>query len=485
VANPVLKQGSSGEDVSRLQKAINDSGYQPPLVVDGKFGPKTALAVRWYQGQQGITVDGIVGSQTWDRIDGTSTVPDTTTGTTTGTTVKTSGAKDSYTGGDDRFHGLGGAPEVWYNSDDGSSYVVYFVPGFDPPIPMMWKINKPEDLAGFFGTGQEIIYDRVFTDSEMTSLGALEYDYDESQGIATEIDITEGDPFEGMTEIWAREAKTRPYLLDPEVAALIASSALEGRVPSKAELQDTWYYQHHSQEQIDWIVKEAADPIGAAAEKDANRRYVKQSMIAAGINNPDARVVEYLADNFTTRLWSETMLKDQINALADPYYDAAIDDGLQSLIDGTDGGIEIDRTSDKEEWVRETARKWLGPVYGVLSDQQVKDIAGRLRNDPNYQEEWVAGLKSQRVTLFPGYTDIDASYDEIAQPWRAVYFDIMGEEADETTTVFQNAIQQNDLYTAKKDIRMHGLTSGNAKVAGDFSTDAFRLFKGNTRGLIE
>jgi hypothetical protein len=482
VANPVLKQGSSGDDVVRLQKAINDSGYQPPLVVDGKFGPKTSLAVRWYQGQNGLTVDGIAGSQTWGSIEGTEpTVADEVDSDTTA--VKTGGAKDSYTGGDDRFHGLGGAPEIWHNSDTGESYVVYFVPGQDPPIAMTWVVSKDEDLAAFFGDGQEIIYDRVLTDAELTSIGGLEYDT--NQGIATEIDITAGDPFEGLVEKWEREAKTRPYLLDPEVAAMIAAAALEGSVPSRAELQGTYYFQHHSQDQIDWIIKEAADPVGAAAEKDANRRYVKQAMISAGIYEPDSRLVAYIADRFTTAMWSETMMKDQINALADPYYDAEIDEGLQGLIDNPDDPLGIDLTTDKEEWVRETIRKWLGPVYGVLSEQQVKDIAGRLRNDPNYQEEWIASLKSQRQTLFPGYTDIDASYDEIAQPWRSVWYDVMGQDADETSTVFQNAVQVNDLGQAKKDIRMYGLDTGNNKVVGDFSTDAFRLFKGNTRGLIQ
>ena len=481
MANPVLKQGSSGDDVKRLQQAINAAGMQPPLVVDGKFGPKTAAAVRWYQGQNGLTVDGIVGSQTWGSIDGTATTATDDDGTTT--TVKTDGAKESYTDGDDRFHGLGGKPEVWYNSDTGESYVVYFVPGFDPPIPMIWTVKKDEDLAGFFGEGQEIIYDRVLTDSELTSVGGVEYDPD--QGIATEIDITEGDPFEGMVEIWAREAKTRPYLLDPEVSAMIASSALEGRVPSKAELQSTYYFQHNSQAQIDWIIKEASDPVGAKAEMDANRRYIKQKMIAAGIYEPEDGLINYLADRFTTAFWSETMLNDQINALADPYYDATIDEGLQSFIDDPDAPISIDYTTDKEEWVRETARKWLGPTYGQLSEDQIKDIAGRLRNDPNYQEEWVAGLKSQRQALFPAYTDVDASYDEIAQPWRSVWFDVMGEDPDETNTAFQNAVQNNDLYGAKRDIRMYGLESGNEQVASDFSNDAFRTFGSGTKGLIQ
>lgn len=473
---PALKQGAKGDDVKELQEKLNAAGMQPPLVVDGVYGPKTAEAVKWYQEKNGLTVDGVAGSEVWGSLDGTTSgVPG----------AKTVGTKDSYTGGDDRFHGLGGAPEIWYNSTTGDSYVVYFVPGFDPPVPMIWKVTKEEDLQAFFGKDQEIIYDRVLTDAEITSVGAHEHEFNPHQGVATEIDITEGDPFEGLVDKWAREAETRPYLLDPEVAALIAASALEGSVPSRAELQGTWYFQHHSQEQIDWIIKEAADPIGAVKEKDANRRYVRQAMISAGILSPDDRLINYIADRYTTGLWSETKMTDQINAVADPYYDAPLDVGLSNLISDPDSGITIDFTTDKEAWVEETVRKWLGPVYGVLSEQQVKDVAGRLRNDPNYEEDWVAGLKAQRMTLFPGYTDIDSSYDEIAQPWRSVWYGILGQDADELSTVFQDALQGNDLTQAKNDIRMYGLTSGNTKVVGDFGSDMFRIFKGNTRGLIE
>jgi peptidoglycan hydrolase-like protein with peptidoglycan-binding domain len=68
---PTLEQGSTGAVVGRLQTALNEGrgGFAPAtnpvLVVDGDFGPITAEAVRGAQGSGGITVDGIVGLQTW------------------------------------------------------------------------------------------------------------------------------------------------------------------------------------------------------------------------------------------------------------------------------------------------------------------------------------------------------------------------------------------------------------------------------------
>jgi peptidoglycan hydrolase-like protein with peptidoglycan-binding domain len=65
-ALPILRKGSQGQDVVRLQKRLNDLGFQ--LVVDGIFGPATEAAVRQYQKDYRLTVDGIVGPQTWSAL---------------------------------------------------------------------------------------------------------------------------------------------------------------------------------------------------------------------------------------------------------------------------------------------------------------------------------------------------------------------------------------------------------------------------------
>lgn len=63
----LLKYGSSGAEVTKLQKLLKSRGlYQGPI--DGKFGPMTRNAVRAYQKQNGLVVDGIVGQQTWGSL---------------------------------------------------------------------------------------------------------------------------------------------------------------------------------------------------------------------------------------------------------------------------------------------------------------------------------------------------------------------------------------------------------------------------------
>lgn len=58
-----LKRGLKGEDVRQLQAALNNA-ITAGLVEDGIFGAKTQTAVRDYQRQNKLTVDGIAGRQT-------------------------------------------------------------------------------------------------------------------------------------------------------------------------------------------------------------------------------------------------------------------------------------------------------------------------------------------------------------------------------------------------------------------------------------
>jgi peptidoglycan hydrolase-like protein with peptidoglycan-binding domain len=60
--NNSLKKGMSGQSVSQLQTELNAAGAK--LEVDGKFGPKTDAAVRAYQANHGLKVDGLAGKNT-------------------------------------------------------------------------------------------------------------------------------------------------------------------------------------------------------------------------------------------------------------------------------------------------------------------------------------------------------------------------------------------------------------------------------------
>ena len=64
---PVLRRNSSNRAaVSELQSLLNQRGYG--LVVDGRFGAQTEVAVHDFQAKNGLLVDGIVGKATWAAL---------------------------------------------------------------------------------------------------------------------------------------------------------------------------------------------------------------------------------------------------------------------------------------------------------------------------------------------------------------------------------------------------------------------------------
>lgn len=66
-AAPTLRMGSGSSDVWDLQYRLQVIGHYNDHV-DGKFGRKTAQAVRDFQRHYGLFVDGIVGKQTWSIL---------------------------------------------------------------------------------------------------------------------------------------------------------------------------------------------------------------------------------------------------------------------------------------------------------------------------------------------------------------------------------------------------------------------------------
>lgn len=64
---PVLRKGSTGDDVIYLQNALNYI-YGLDLKVDGIFGLQTEATVKRFQKDYNLVVDGIVGDKTWTRL---------------------------------------------------------------------------------------------------------------------------------------------------------------------------------------------------------------------------------------------------------------------------------------------------------------------------------------------------------------------------------------------------------------------------------
>jgi len=63
----ILKRGSKGDEVKKLQEFLNHLGYD--LEEDGVYGPKTEAAVKDFQKKNDLDADGVVGAQTGPMIE--------------------------------------------------------------------------------------------------------------------------------------------------------------------------------------------------------------------------------------------------------------------------------------------------------------------------------------------------------------------------------------------------------------------------------
>src|SRR5919202_3433951 len=63
---PIVRQGDQEHPVRTLQYLLRARGQS--IAADGIFGPKTEAAVRDFQGDRGLAVDGGVGPNTWSAL---------------------------------------------------------------------------------------------------------------------------------------------------------------------------------------------------------------------------------------------------------------------------------------------------------------------------------------------------------------------------------------------------------------------------------
>ena len=67
---PTLRKGSKGDAVRELQTMLLKLGYDlGPCGIDGDFGKATEAAVRSFQSDHRLAVDGIAGKNTWAELE--------------------------------------------------------------------------------------------------------------------------------------------------------------------------------------------------------------------------------------------------------------------------------------------------------------------------------------------------------------------------------------------------------------------------------
>ena len=395
----------------------------------------------------------------------TTTTTPTTTTTTTTTTPTTTGTGQITNTAFTQFNNIPEDGLLW--NVGGNFYIVYEVPGSQGelyegnPIYMAYEL-KDNDLfaAGLLTQGEttpqpNATMDQAFFDSIAIVTGNTDQ-------LTALID----NPFASFVETVGEQSQVAPWITDPEMIALIAEAAVEGREVSDAEWQTTNWYQTHNETEREWLRTYYSDPSTAAQLTTDAQIAVANSLQAAGVSNAPEALINWVAGKFVSGEWSQTYTTEQISLFADPYATGKRDESFENYLSST-ALTGVDRTTEREREVRELYSKWLGPSLGKLTDNEVAEIAGRLRDDPEYQDQLVQSLKQSRLAAFSNYTNPELTYEDIARPWRNLTTSVWGQTADETQGWWQDMVKSNDFAQAQTTLREKGLEQDVTQVTQD------------------
>ncbi len=349
----------------------------------------------------------------------------------------------------------------------GNFYIVYEVPGSQGeiyegnPIYMAYEL-KDNDLfaAGLLTQGEtapqpNATMDQAFFDSIAIVTGNTDQ-------LSAEID----NPFASFVETITEQSQVAPWITDPEMISLIAEAAVEGRTVTDAEWQTTNWYQTHNETEREWLRTYYSDPSTATQLTTDAQIAVANSLQAAGVSNAPEALINWVAGKYVSGEWSQTYTTEQISLFADPYATGKRDSSFENYLSST-ALTGVDRTTEREKEVRDLYGKWLGPTLGKLTDQEAAEIAGRLRDDPDYQDQLVQSLKQSRLAAFSAYTNPELTYEDIARPWRNLTTSVWGQTADETQGWWQEMVKSNDFAQAQNTLREKGLEQNITQVTTD------------------
>jgi len=349
----------------------------------------------------------------------------------------------------------------------GNFYIVYEVPGSQGelyegnPMYIAYEL-KDNDLfaAGLLTQGEtapqpNATMDQAFFDSIAIVTGNTDQ-------LSSLID----NPFASFVETVGEQSQVAPWITDPEMISLIAEAAVEGREVTDAEWQTTNWYKTHNEGEREWLRTYYSDPSTATQLTTDAQIAVANSLQAAGVSNAPESMINWVAGKYVSGEWSQTYTTEQINLFADPYATGKRDVQFENYLSST-ALTGVDRTTEREREVRELYNKWLGPSLGKLTDNETAEIAGRLRDDPDYQDQLVNSLKQSRLAAFSNYTNPELTYEDIARPWRNLTTSVWGQTADETQGWWQEMVKSNDFAKAQTTLREKGLEQDVTQVTQD------------------
>ncbi len=348
----------------------------------------------------------------------------------------------------------------------GQVYVAYEVPGAGDvyqgaPIFMAYKVPNNDLVSAGLVTEGGVSPTITPLNEDTFNATTIVFGGDTNQLTA----LTEN-PFVGFVESVSDQIQVAPWIADTEMVGLIAEAALEGREVSDAELQGTNWWRTHSDAERDWLTTYNSDPATATQRRTDAQISVGNSLQASGVNNAPEAFINWVADQYVSGSWSQQYTSEQISLFADPYATGKRDASMENYL-SSNAFTGLDRTTEREREVTELYNRWLGPTLGKLTDNERAEIAGKLRDDPDYEDALVNSLKQSRLAAFSNYTNPELTYEDIARPWRNLTTSVWGQTADETQGWWQEMVKTNDFAKAQTTLREKGLEQDVTQVTQD------------------
>jgi len=356
---------------------------------------------------------------------------------------------------------------AWLWNVEGKLYLAYEVPGSEgevysgKPMYMAYEVvgNDAKKAGLLTADAPNATLNAEVNKAFFDSVAVLAGNTDQ---LSADIDH----PFASFTDTLRTQIQVAPWLADNEAIALLAEAAVEGRTVTDAEWQTTTWWKEHSESERNWLRTYNSDPATASQLISDTQLAVQNSLQASGVSNAPDALVDWVSNKFVSGQWSEAYTSEQIGLFADPYAQGTRDTQFENYLSST-AITGVDRTTQREREVEELFNTWLGPTLGNLTDSEKAEIAGRMRDDPDYKDTLIGSLKQSRLAAFSNYTNPELTYEDIARPWRNLTTSVWGQTADETQGWWQEMVKSNDFTTAQTTLREKGLENNIAQVTQD------------------
>ena len=362
---------------------------------------------------------------------------------------------------------------------DGQKFVVFSVPNSDLYI----RYSATDTLLNqYYSSGR--VRPEVQTITEDNEKWINSNMFGSLAEVDADILLGKKEPFQGLVDKWDVAKEYRPWLEDDELYGIWLEAFIEDRDILDEEWKTTEWWRTHTKEQRDWLLLSQSKDLGslpADAQAYLNNNLIKfrDMFKAAGVQNINniknakgESMLDWFSFQFTSGEWTELEAMDQLKAVADPSTGIELKEEVTNWLKGLPEGTNVETTKKFEAQVDNLANEWLGPLYGVLTDDQKSNYAGMIRNAETEQvgaDMVVDRLKAIRGTLFGEY-DESLTYNEIATPWRNYSFQLLGQRMDETDSTFVDVVKANDQKTATQMLTEWGINN-NAVTLLDKVTD--------------